>query len=130
MRGNKGTEPLDGPPAPVTEPNPCNSIACKVRLQLVLGEVQKANQIVRSFIDIAEDNRVSSERHIQHLKAVTTYQHERGKKFLSATDIERLNEVLQSSDVVMEDETRDTITAGPSTESVSMFSDSGSEYVP
>ncbi|KAF8810597.1 hypothetical protein BYT27DRAFT_7253582 [Phlegmacium glaucopus] len=56
----------------------------------VLGEVKKANQVVRTLMANMEEERVSATRHIQHLKALRQYQLKNHMNALSPTDVKNL----------------------------------------
>ena len=98
------------------------------------GEVQKANQVVRSFITTMEEDRVNAARHILHLEALQEYQLKQKKKALSPIDVEKLFEEIEFLDnpqVI-------SLVNGPSTNrsltsqslSFNGFSDSDSDYIP
>jgi hypothetical protein len=104
-----------------------------------LGEVQKANQIIRSLLSTVEEERVSAARHILHLQALRKYQLDNNKDVLTLADIEKLYEedvILENPDVDMDDD--NPAITGPSTNrsltaqslSNNGFTDSDSDYVP
>ncbi len=126
--------------------NPCKSRVCKDRLHSVLGEVKKANQIVRSLMISMQEDRIKATRHIQHLKALRQYQLTHHKSSLTPTDVEDLlYEAGGSGEAILEVmsdvemlASADPSSAGPSTnrlltpQSLSMggYSDSNSDYIP
>ena len=103
-RENKNDAPFNGPAPPAnTMVSDCKSQVCKDRLGCVLGEVQKANQNVRSFFVEIEEQRISATRHILHLKALNKYKIDNNLSALSQDDVEKLFEegiVLEKPDHV------------------------------
>ncbi len=143
IRGNKFQEPLtnSSPLLETTGLNACKSRVCRDRLHSVLGEVKKANQIVRSLMIGMQEDRVKASRHIQHLKALRQYQHTHHKNSLTPTDVEDLlYEAGGSGEAILEvvSDVEMLASAGPSTnrsltpQSLSMggYSDSDSDYIP
>ncbi|KAF8809994.1 hypothetical protein BYT27DRAFT_7253966 [Phlegmacium glaucopus] len=93
IRGNKCPELPKGSPPPTTtttSTTSCKSRVCRDRLYSVLGEVKKANQVVRTLMANMEEERVSATRHIQHLKALRQYQLKNHMNALSPTDVKNL----------------------------------------
>lgn len=139
IRTNKSPLPLDGPAPTIhnTMTSDCKSKVCHARLQSVLGEVHKANQVVRTLITGIEENRIETTRHILHLKALRKYQTDKKKNALTPADVEKLFDegtVLENFDVEMNDRS----IAGPSTNrsltsqslSYNGFTDGDSDYIP
>lgn len=114
--------------------HPCASDLCKERLLHVLGEVNKANQIVQSMRTVLENERISAARHLLSLKTLKNYQVEKGKSCLDDEDVELLFEeggVVEKPDVEMQGVGS---TSGQSLTPQSLsrdgFSDSDSDYIP
>jgi len=105
----------------------------------LFGEVQKANQVVRTLITAIERERVSATRHVLHLEALKKYQKTKGKTALTLNDIEKLFEegtVIEKPDSEMKDQTDPGPSANgtltPQSLSFEGFteSDSDPDYVP
>jgi hypothetical protein len=150
IRGNKSTSPpTDSEPPPnTTRLNPCKSLVCKDRLRSVFGELNKANQAMRNIATNMEEDRVESARHIQHLRALRTYQLAKGKSQLMPSDLEDLlfeagdDAVLEiPSDIDMQDNPSARASSSgagsslnrsrtPQSLSMNGYSDSDSDYIP
>ena len=139
IRAHKSPVPLDRPAPTIhnTMTSDCKSKVCRARLQSVLGEVYKANQVVRTLITGIEEERVETTRHILHLKALRKYQTDKKKNALTTADVKKLFDegtVLENFDVEMNDRP----IAGPSTNqsltsqslSYNGFTDGDSDYIP
>ena len=150
IRGNKSTNPPTDsyPPPNTTRLNPCKSQVCRDHLLSVLGELNKANQAMRTLAINMEEDRVESTRHIQHLRALRTYQLAKGKLQLTPIDVEDLlfeagdGAVLEiPSDIDMQDNPSarasssgagSSVNRSRTPQSLSMngYSDSDSDYIP
>lgn len=123
IRQNKPADFLDGPvPPDETAVTTCQSPACKARLHVVLGEVQKANQVVRSLAAVMEDDKISAFRHVLHLRTLKRYPV--NKDNITQKDFEKLMNMWDEND---RPSTNKSLT--PQTLS-SNFSDSDPDYVP
>ncbi|KAF8816200.1 hypothetical protein BYT27DRAFT_7248507 [Phlegmacium glaucopus] len=122
IQGNKCPEPPKGspPPTTTTSTTPCKSRVCRDRLYSILGEVKKANQVVRTLMANMEEEWVSATRHIQHLKALRQYQLKNRKNALLPTDVKNL--LYEVGDSRIDIEMLDQTNPGPSTSSSSITS--------
>jgi hypothetical protein len=136
---HKNSTHFDDSPAPEsTAINTCKSEACKDRLYHVLGEIQKANQVVQSLTSTIEGDRLVTIRHILHLKALKRHMIDTGKTTLTMADVEEFYEkekAIESTAEKMQDILPSTgPSSGPSLSSQSLswngFSDSDSDYIP
>jgi hypothetical protein len=127
--------PVVSRPLEETNVSDCQSDTCRNRLQSVLGEVHKANWAVRSLVTTLEDDRVSADRYVLHLKALEEYRESTGKRVLTPTDIKKLYEKsrdIEKPDAEMQDNTGPSANQSLTSQSLSFngFSDSDSDYIP
>jgi MoxR-like ATPase len=100
-----------------------------------LGEVHKANSIVRSLVATVENDRVSADRFVFHLQALDEYRESIGKRVLTPTDIKTLYETrrdIERPEAEMQDITGPSADQSLTSQSLSFngFSESDSDYIP
>jgi hypothetical protein len=135
VRANKKIVDALELPETAKDNNACKSYICSDRLHAALGEVKKANQVVRSFVITMEEARIKATRHILHLHALRQYLADIKQSALDLVDVENLyNEslVIENSDVEMQDENETSEPNTLTSQSLSFngFSDSDSDYIP
>lgn len=129
--------PLETPVNPSILENPCKSRVCKDRLNFAYGELRKASHSIRSLSTTIEEERISAARHILHLKKLKDYQVEKKKDDLIMSDVNNLYDGLDIEDREEVEETAQDTSVGSfqdssvgTTQSLSWFSDSDSDYIP
>lgn len=100
-----------------------------------MSQVRNASRVVQSLLTKLENDRVSADRHVLHLKALEEYLVSTGKRVLTQADIQTLYEksgVIEMPDVEMQDITGPSANQSLTSQSLSFngFSDTDSDYIP